>query len=189
VCSYNSSFLYFFLLLLQCTAPGLNYISFFLSVLLFFFCLIFLKVFFYKNETKKNHFCHLLIYIVCFYMKPKEFICARRPVNSVCVVDRSVFCSLFSSLDCFDNQHQSLPSIIFLCVHTHIISCFFVFFSSFEAHTHIILTHLFFKKQFFFSSYLIVVLLMLIVILFFSFFFLFVFFLSLCVQSKLHITT
>jgi hypothetical protein len=117
------SFFSVFFLLLQCTAPVLSY--------LFpcFFCLIYLKFLFYKNETKKKPKLLLSSFdkIVCFYMKSSEFSCARRPVNSVCVVDR-IFSSLFGSLDCCDNQHQFLPSIIFLCGHTHIFSYVFLVF-------------------------------------------------------------
>jgi hypothetical protein len=84
--------------------------------------------FFYKNETKKGKliFCHLSIN--CLFLHETKRIYMRAAACEQCVRGRSHL-FLFSSLDCFDNQHPFLPSIIFLCAHTHTsFHMFFVFF-------------------------------------------------------------
>jgi len=93
--------------------------NFFLLLLLFFY--IYIKI-------QKRYFCHLSINCLFPYETTRISLRVRRPVNSVCVcvVDRSLFFSFFNSLDCFDNQHQFLPS-----THTHLFN-----FSNTHTHTH-----------------------------------------------------
>lgn len=168
-----------------------------LSVLFFFsvsFSWNFLCFLLYKSETAQSHFCHLSINCLFPHQTIKIYMRAAACEQCVCVVDRSSF---FVSWDCFDNQHQFLPSIIFLCVFTHtdlFIDCFCSLFNFWNIHTHTLIytlySHLSFKKNFFFlAAYLLYCwcwsLSFLSLFLFFCLFFA----LSLRVQPKLHIHT
>ena len=131
----------------------------------------------FKQQQKKKKSCRFLSAFDNLFisiLKSLKFLCARRPVNSVWVVDRFLILDsfihiLFSSFNRRDNRYQ-LRFVFFhrfystVCTYKHALVFLFNF-SSIYIHTHsfIILKHVS-------SCYLIVVLLMLIVVLsFFGF--------------------
>ena len=132
----------------------------------------------FKQQQKKKKSCRFLSAFDNLFisiLKSLKFLCARRPVNSVWVVDRFLILDsfihiLFSSFNRRDNRYQ-LRFVFFhrfystVCTYKHALVFLFNF-SSIYIHTHsfIILKHVS-------SCYLIVVLLMLIVVLSFFWFF------------------
>ncbi len=122
----------------------------FLSFSLFFRVLVLLShslenCVFDPNETidrRKDGF-FLSAFDQLFFLEETKRIsmrARRRPVNSVCVVDRAFLSLLcFSSFNCFDNQHCFLPSCSLFCESTDLFKWFFLFSLEFFKRTHVLI--------------------------------------------------